>query len=353
MRQSLRRLLVHPLQKEAWNILEKVFKGAVRVKQMRLQTLRGELEAMKMKDSEDVSSYITRVQTIANQLKRNVETLTYARVVEKILLSLTDDFENVVYAIKESRNLEEMTVEDLAGSLEAHEQRKKKKKQKVLEEALQTKMTIKKDKVMYMQHNRGKGLRREGRSFDHNGGHGHGNNNEERGQMNHQNCRGRGRDREDRSHRSNVECNNCGKYRHYAKECYDKKKVEESANLVEEEETKEKGIITMANEDIILDSDMVWYLDIGASNHMCGHKHLFLVIQEIEDGHVSFGDSTKVPIKGRGKICFFQNDGKECTMEDVYYVLDLKNNILSMGQLLEKGYPVFMKDRILHMKDKN
>jgi len=68
---------------------------------------------------------------------------------------------------------------------------------------------------------------------------------------------------------------------------------------------------------------------------------------------VSFGDSTKVSIKGRGKICFSQKDGKECTMEDVYYVPDLKNNILSMGQLLEKGYSVFMKDRILHLKEKN
>jgi len=35
---------------------------------------------------------------------------------------------------------------------------------------------------------------------------------------------------------------------------------------------------------------MVWYLDIGANNHMCGHKHLFLNIQEIEDEHVSFED---------------------------------------------------------------
>jgi len=37
-----------------------------------------------MNDSEDVSSYITCVQTIANQLKHNGETLTDARVVEKI-----------------------------------------------------------------------------------------------------------------------------------------------------------------------------------------------------------------------------------------------------------------------------
>jgi len=153
---------------------------------MRLQTLRGELKAIKINDSENVSSYIARVQMVVNQLKRNGETLTDARVMEKILRSLTNDFKNVVCAIEESRNLEEMTSNDLAGSLEAHEQRKKKNKQEVLEEALQTKMTIKEDKVMYVQHNRERGHGRGGHDFYHNGGCSHGNNNEEREKMNQQ-----------------------------------------------------------------------------------------------------------------------------------------------------------------------
>ncbi|XP_071713154.1 uncharacterized protein [Rutidosis leptorrhynchoides] len=80
------------IAKEAWDMLEKTFKGADRVKQVRLQTLRGELEAMKMKDTEGVSEYITRVQTVANQLKRNGETLTDSRIIEKILRSLTENF---------------------------------------------------------------------------------------------------------------------------------------------------------------------------------------------------------------------------------------------------------------------
>ena len=160
--------------KEAWDTLEKVFKGADRVKQVRLQTLRGELESIKMKMSEGVSDYISRVQTVVNQLKRNGEILTDARVVEKILRSLTENFENVVCAIEESKNLEEMTVDDLAGSLEAHEQRKKKKNES-LEEALQAKVSIKDKNVLYTQNFRGRGSR--GR-----GGRGNGRGGRDRGQ---------------------------------------------------------------------------------------------------------------------------------------------------------------------------
>nr|KYP36116.1 hypothetical protein KK1_042794 [Cajanus cajan] len=103
--------------KEAWDILEKEKKGDERVKQVRLQTLRGELENMRMKEPEGVSEFITRVETVANKLNRNGENLPLSRVVEKILRSLTDDFENIVCAIEESKDLSTLTVEELTGSL--------------------------------------------------------------------------------------------------------------------------------------------------------------------------------------------------------------------------------------------
>jgi len=103
-----------------------------------------------MKDLEDVSSYITRVQAVANQLKHNGKTLIEARVgktliearvVEKILGSLTNDFENIICTNEESKNVEEVTIYDLGISLEeTGEQLRKRKKQDIMEKVLQTKI---------------------------------------------------------------------------------------------------------------------------------------------------------------------------------------------------------------------
>ena len=71
-------------------------------------------------------------------------------VLEKILRSLTNNFENVVCTIEKSKDLATFTVDELAGSLEAHEQRKK-KEEETLDQALQTKTSIKDGKVLYSQ----------------------------------------------------------------------------------------------------------------------------------------------------------------------------------------------------------
>lgn len=57
--------------KEVWDILEKTYKGDDRVKQVQLQTLKGELESMKMKEAEGVAEYITWVEIVIQKYNHN------------------------------------------------------------------------------------------------------------------------------------------------------------------------------------------------------------------------------------------------------------------------------------------
>ena len=111
--------------------------------------------------------------------------------------------------------------------------------------------------------------------------------------------------------------------------------MEEATNQALEDVTNE-GLLLMAQDEDNINNDTLWYLDSGENNHMCSHEYLFKEIQKIEDGHVSFGDASKVEVKGRDTIHFLQKDGLMWSIQDVYYVQDLKTNILSMRQLRER-----------------
>ncbi|GJV97011.1 retrovirus-related pol polyprotein from transposon TNT 1-94 [Tanacetum coccineum] len=262
-----------------------------------------------------------------------------------------------VCAIEESKDLEDLKIEELAGSLEAHEQSKNKKKQESLDEALKTKATIKEEKALFSHLNNHRKGTNSGRHNTNRGrGRGRENNNhkcEQTGKHFNQNscARGRRRGRGGQGYRLNIDCYNCGKHGHYAKDCRSPKRTEEKTNLVTEPQVEESGILLMAHEEQISEVDTMWYLDSGASNHMSGQKDLFVEMTEVVQGHVSFGDASKIDVKGRGKIRFLQN-GKESTIEDVYYVPAIKSNILSLGQLTEKGYWVLMKNVKMLLKNK-
>jgi len=59
------------------------------------------------------------------------------------------------------------------------------------------------------------------------------------------------------------------------------------------------------------------------------------------------GDSSKLPVQGKGKIKIYQKDGKPEYIFDIYYIPNMKSNILSIDQLLQKGYKVYMENNHL------
>ncbi|XP_042032258.1 uncharacterized protein LOC121778946 [Salvia splendens] len=84
------------------------------------------------------------------------------------------------------------------------------------------------------------------------------------------------------------------------------------------------------------DQCSTWYLDTGASNHMCGNKELFVELKKTSYGDVTFEDSSKVAVQGKCNILIKRKNGNHGFIYDVYYVSAMKSNILSLGQLLEK-----------------
>ena len=77
---------------------------------------------------------------------------------------------------------------------------------------------------------------------------------------------------------------------------------------------------------------------------------MFIEFDELESGHVTFGDASKILVKGKDKILIHLKNGNHQFISNVYCVLDKKNNILSLGQVLENGYDIHMRNQSLSIR---
>lgn len=128
--------------KEAWEILQKEFQGNLKVKNVTLQTLRRDLENLKMGDDESIQNYYTKITTIVNEMKTFGEEISDSRIVEKILVSLPPKFDPMVSIIEEAKDISSMSVQELMGSLKAHERRLARHAEKSVESAFQSKLNV-------------------------------------------------------------------------------------------------------------------------------------------------------------------------------------------------------------------
>ena len=150
---------------------------------------------------------------------------------------------------------------------------------------------------------------------------------------------GRGRDH----YKSKVQCYRCHKFGHYASNCYTRlpnlKEKGESSNFIKEKEVES---LLMAVEDAKDSEAEIWYVDTGCSNHMSGSKSSFSYLNKDFHSTVNFGDCSIIKVMGKGDIKMKTKNGFVETISNVLYVPNLKNNLLSAGQLQEKGYEIFI-----------
>ncbi|XP_070681678.1 uncharacterized protein [Malus domestica] len=75
--------------KAAWDTLQQEYIGDVKVRKVKLQSLRRDFEYTCMKEDEPLKDYFSRLFDVVTQMKTYGEELPNERIVQKLLISLT------------------------------------------------------------------------------------------------------------------------------------------------------------------------------------------------------------------------------------------------------------------------
>ncbi|KAK2370871.1 putative mitochondrial protein [Trifolium repens] len=324
--------------KQAWDILINAHGGANKVKKVRLQSLRRQYELIGMTDKESIGEFFTRLQTIVNTMKNLGETMTDQQVIEKVLRTLIPQFDHIVVAIEESKDLSTLSLNELQSSLEAHEQRLQERKDSKIQQ----------EQALYARNGKknGKG-KMKWKTEKNKGG-------DDQDQADSSTSGKNKKNKQGKKDKSKIQCFCCKKWGHFASECRNKgKNKEEEANHARENDFDSDGVLLMVTTNNADDQSKLWYLDTGCSNQMTGHRDWLLEFDGKFKSTVKFADNSIVPVEGKGKVMVHRQNGNHTFVTDVMYVPTMKHNLLSLGQLVEKGFELSTKDQFIEVHDPN
>ncbi|GKE54130.1 hypothetical protein Tco_1489286, partial [Tanacetum coccineum] len=81
---------------------------------------------------------------------------------------------------------------------------------------------------------------------------------------------------------------------------------------------------------------IAWWIDSGATTHVCKDRCWFKTFKPVEDGFVLYmGDEYFAPVHGKGSVALEFSSGKTVTLFNVLYVPKLCKNLVS-GRVLNK-----------------
>ncbi|KAJ9545397.1 hypothetical protein OSB04_025104 [Centaurea solstitialis] len=87
-------------------------------------------------------------------------------------------------------------------------------------------------------------------------------------------------------------------------------------------------------------NENLWHVDSGCSRHMTGNRSFLEDFTTFNGGYVSFGDNPRGgKVSGKGKVT-----GGKLTLEDVYYVDQLRYNLMSVSHVCDKKFFTLFSD---------
>ncbi|KAL8120299.1 hypothetical protein AgCh_017457 [Apium graveolens] len=109
--------------KEAWDAVKVLCQGAELVKKARVQILKSDFEAMSMKEGESLDDFCLKLSGLVTNIRVLGDEMAESYVVNKVLRAMPTRFLQITSAIEQFGDLETMSVEELVGSLKAHDER--------------------------------------------------------------------------------------------------------------------------------------------------------------------------------------------------------------------------------------
>ncbi|GKA99108.1 zinc finger, CCHC-type containing protein, partial [Tanacetum coccineum] len=112
---------------------------------------------------------------------------------------------------------------------------------------------------------------------------------------------------------------------------------------------RERGLRTNPNTKV---DAIAWWIDSGATTHVCKDRCWFKTYEPVEDGFVLYmGDEHFTPVHGKGSVALEFSSGKTITLFNVLYVPKLCKNLVSGPVLNKYGYKqVYESDKYILSK---
>ena len=132
-------------------------------------------------------------------------------------------------------------------------------------------------------------------------------------------------------------CYVCNKQGHRAKDCRSRKeqgnpkKKRPQGNVIEVDDVSDMNLSVVVSEVNFTGSNTKeWWVDTGATRHVCSDKKMFSSYQTIDNGEQLFmGNSSSSKVEGQGKVVLKMTSSKELTLNDVLHVPKIRKNLVS------------------------
>ncbi|XP_040945327.1 uncharacterized protein [Gossypium hirsutum] len=145
--------------------------------------------------------------------------------------------------------------------------------------------------------------------------------------------------------RPDIQCRKCKQFGHVEKVCKGKPREAalQQARPAEDMQAQEEHVFTATCFVGTTKTSNDWLLDSGCSHHMAADEKLFKGLDRSFHSRIRIGDGKLIEAKGKGSVLVSTGSGNKL-ISDVLFVPDLDQNLLSVGQLVEKGYTLVFKD---------